>query len=80
MQTEGEDRDREQFMDELEEDPEFRATVTLHAEANAEQILAESQTRAMATGDDGDDDDEDEEDFPEIQLEELVTATQQMKI
>jgi len=82
-------RDREEFMDELEEDPEFRATVNLIAEPNAEEILAANKVRAMAMGsdnegddggDDEDDDDGDEDDFPEIEISELIQQTQAMGI
>lgn len=37
-------------MNELEEDPEFRSTVNLIAVPNAEEILAQSRIKKMATG------------------------------
>ncbi len=76
------DKDREEFMDELEEDPEFRATVNLLAVPNAEEILAQSRVRKMATGSDNEDDqdDDDDDDFPTVEMSELIQQTDAMRI
>lgn len=74
------ERDRAEFLNELEEDPEFRSTVNLIAEPNAEEILAANRVKSMATGSDDEDDDDDEDDFPEVEMSELIQATAQISL
>ena len=76
-----EERDIDEFMNELEEDPEFRATVNLYPVGpDAEEILAEAKTKPMAEGSDNEDDDDDEDDFPDIEMSELVKDVGNMKM
>ena len=74
------ERDREEFLNELEEDPEYRGTINLIAEDNAEEIIAGNKVKSMAMGSDNEDDEDDgdEDDFPEVEMSELIQATQQM--
>ena len=74
------ERDRAEFLNELEEDPEFRSTINLIAEPNAEEILAANRVKSMATGSDDEDDDDDEDDFPEVEMSELIQATAQISL
>jgi hypothetical protein len=93
------EREKEEFMDELEEDPEFRSTVNLIAVPNAEEILAQSRVKKMATGkkrrgkkkafvsknkkkgsDIEDDDDDGEDDFPTVELSELISQAEALKL
>lgn len=85
-QNNAREREMAQFMDELEEDPEFRSTVNLYRVPNAEEILARRLAKPMAEGSggdsDGDNDDgaEAEDDFPEIEMAELVDKMQQTQL
>jgi len=75
-------RDENEFMDELEEDPDYRAEISLYPVPNAAEIFAANQVKTMAMGsdDEDDDDDDDAEDFPDVQLDELISQTDGMKI
>ncbi len=66
-------------MDELEEDPEFRSTINLVAVPNAEEILAQARIKKMATSDNEDDED-DEDDFPTVELTELISQAEALKL
>lgn len=66
-------RDYEEFLRELEEDPEFRSEINLYKldEAAKEEEERKAEESEKREGDD--DDDDDEEDYPEIKLNELRT-------
>lgn len=67
------ERDMEMLMQELEDDPEFRASVALVKVPDAEQIIEQNKTEAADEDDyDGEGDDNDEND---VKLEELVDAS-----
>lgn len=74
------ERDMEMLMQELEDDPEFRASVALVKVANAEQILEQNKLEEENGEGEDDEDDfgygggEDDEDN-EIKLEDLVDAS-----
>jgi len=65
------DRDYDQFLNDLEEDPDLRSNVVLYKKDGAPQ----SSSSVMVT-----DDDDDEHDMPKIPIEELVEEMEQMDI
>jgi len=77
-------RDMEQLMQELEEDPELRANVPLVRVPDAEQILAARAAAKDTMRDEGEagDSDEEEEDpnFPDVQISELVEPMQNLSL
>ncbi|KAK3280359.1 hypothetical protein CYMTET_11787, partial [Cymbomonas tetramitiformis] len=66
------DMEREQFLEEIEEDPELRAHVQLYKKPGAAVPMAPAPM--PATNVHGMDDEEDGDDIPEVPLDELISA------
>ena len=66
----------EEFLNELEEDPEMRQEINLYKAENAEEIIKERAQEPNEDMKDSDEEDEgdgeDEKDFPEVKIEELL--------
>ncbi|ORZ16518.1 NMD3 family-domain-containing protein [Absidia repens] len=64
------EHDMELFMRDIEEDPEFRATVNIFKSQTGNAAATAQSSNAMSDGED------EEEDFPEISLEEMMDEMQ----
>jgi len=67
------ERDYESFLRDLEEDPEFRATINIYKDDKKKDEMEVDSAGAMADTEETDRE-EDEADFPEVQADELLEA------
>jgi nonsense-mediated mRNA decay protein 3 len=73
--------DYEQFLQDIEEDPELRSQLKLYKVPNAEKLFQQRQTQKPAEDEMVDVDQMDEdEDFPEIQLDDLLDEMKDLSI
>eukprot|EP01091_Cochliopodium_minus_P006495 TRINITY_DN1641_c0_g1_i3.p2 TRINITY_DN1641_c0_g1~~TRINITY_DN1641_c0_g1_i3.p2 ORF type:complete len:195 (-),score=63.70 TRINITY_DN1641_c0_g1_i3:26-610(-) len=69
------EKDYEEFLDELDQEPELRSEINLYRVPNTERIYNERNIKTdemQDSGEDEDDNDVDEDDFPEVKLSELM--------